>query len=226
MFALPMHTGKLPWLDSAVAEPAGSRGRVDHWDDAYSTRGVQGVSWYQPVPRVSLELIEMLEIPHDAALIDVGGGGSFLVDELVKRDFTDVTVLDISSSALEATRHRLPAHAPVRWVCADILGWEPDRRYDLWHDRAAFHFLVDERDRADYLSTMCAAVSPGARVIVATFAADGPEICSGLPVFRYSAADLTRALGDAFELVATQREEHVTPRGVTQPFTWVAGSFR
>ena len=111
----------------------------------------------------------------------------------------------------------------MRCVRADLLGWEPDRRYSLWHDRAAFHFLIDERDREQYVETLRSAVAPGGNVIIATFAADGPEVCSGFPVRRYSAADLSTALGDAFELVEMRREEHVTPRGVTQPFTWIAG---
>jgi hypothetical protein len=111
----------------------------------------------------------------------------------------------------------------VRCVRADLLEWEPDRRYDLWHDRAVFHFLMAERDRARYLATLRRALVPRAGVIIATFADDGPETCSGLPVHRYSAGELVAALGDGFEVVESRREAHVTPRGVTQPFTWVAG---
>jgi hypothetical protein len=112
----------------------------------------------------------------------------------------------------------------VRCVEADLLEWEPDRRYGLWHDRAVFHFLIDERERARYVETLRRAVEPGGMVILGTFAADGPEICSGLPVRRYAAADLGAELGEAFVVLQTRREAHVTPRGVTQPFTWVAGS--
>ena len=200
--------------------------RADHWDAAYSTRGVDGVSWYQAVPAVSLELVDALDISRDAAVIDVGGGASFLVDELLARDFRDLTVLDLSASALDATRHRLPADAPVRCVHADLLEWEPDRRYDLWHDRAVLHFLVAASDRDRYVATLRRAVVPGGNVVVGTFAEDGPEVCSGLPVTRYSAADLSTALGDAFDLLETRRERHVTPRGAVQPFTWVAGSYK
>jgi trans-aconitate methyltransferase len=114
----------------------------------------------------------------------------------------------------------------VRCVEADILEWEPDRRYDLWHDRAVFHFLVDEHDRDHYLATLTDALAPGGRVIIATFADDGPETCSGLPVQRYTAEDLATALGASFELVETRREVHVTPRGASQPFTWVAARKR
>jgi SAM-dependent methyltransferase len=197
---------------------------ADHWDTAYSTRGVDGVSWYQAVPALSLELLEALDIPREAAVIDVGGGASFLVDELVARGFRDLTVLDLSASALDATRERLPDGAPVRFVQADLLEWEPDRRYDVWHDRAVFHFLVAASDRDRYVATLREAVVPRGTVIVGTFAEDGPELCSGLPVDRYSAADLSAALGDAFDVLETRREHHVTPRGAVQPFTWVAGS--
>ncbi len=184
------------------------------------------MSWYQAVPEVSLELVDVLAIPRDAAVIDVGGGASFLVDELLARGFHDLTVLDLSASALDATRRRLPADAPVLCVHADLLTWEPDRRYDLWHDRAVFQFLVAASDRVTYVATMRRAVVSGGNVIVGTFAEDGPEVCSGLPVDRYSAADLSAALGDSFDVLATRRERHVTPRGAAQPFTWVAGSVR
>ena len=117
----------------------------------------------------------------------------------------------------------MPADAPVRCVRADLLTWEPDRRYDLWHDRAVFHFLVGEPEQDRYVETLKRAVRPGGKVIVGTFAADGPEVCSGLPVRRYSAEDLAAALGDGFRIAETRREEHVTPRGVIQPFTWIAG---
>ncbi len=112
----------------------------------------------------------------------------------------------------------------MRCVRADLLEWEPDRRYDLWHDRAVFHFLVDERERDQYVDTLSRALTPGGSVIVGTFAADGPDVCSGLPVRRYSSEDLVAALGEAFVVLETRREGHVTPRGALQPFTWVAGT--
>lgn len=199
---------------------------ADHWDAAYSSRGVAGVSWYQAAPEVSIELVDALGVDRDAAVIDVGGGASFFLDELVARGFDDLTVLDISASALEAARRRLPADAPVQFANVDLLEWEPRRRYGLWHDRATFHFLVAAPDRDKYLATMRRSVVPGGKVIIGTFAEDGPEMCSGLPVDRYSAAGLEAALGRAFDVLETRREHHVTPRGAVQPLTWVAGSLR
>jgi SAM-dependent methyltransferase len=198
--------------------------RADHWDAAYATRGLDGVSWFQAVPEVSLELVDALDVPRDAALIDVGAGASSFVSELLARGFQDLTLLDLSETALVAARRRLQADAPVRIVQADVLEWEPNRRYDLWHDRAVFHFLVASSDRDTYVETLRRAVTPGGKVIVGTFAEDGPEMCSGLPVDRYTAADLSAALGATFHPLETRRERHVTPRGAVQPFTWVAGT--
>jgi cyclopropane fatty-acyl-phospholipid synthase-like methyltransferase len=171
---------------------------------------------------MSLELIETLRVPPDAAIIDVGGGASSLVDHLVERGFSDLTVLDISAHALDEVGRRL-GDAPVVLLHEDLLEWRPPRRYDLWHDRAVFHFLVTEPDRHGYFDTLQAAIRPDGLVILATFALDGPEVCSGLPVSRYSADELTRILGDTFQPLATRREVHVTPRGAAQPFTWLAG---
>jgi trans-aconitate methyltransferase len=175
---------------------------------------------------VSLELVEALGAPVDAAVIDVGGGAAFLADVLVERGFTDVTVLDISAAALEEGRRRLGKDASIHRLHEDVLTWRPIRRYDLWHDRAVFHFLVAAADRARYLQTLASAVRPGGGVIVATFAPDAPERCSGMPVTRYSAGELSEVLGDTFEHLETRREEHVTPRGMMQPFTWIAGRMR
>jgi trans-aconitate methyltransferase len=174
---------------------------------------------------MSLELIEALRIPRDAAVIDIGGGASEVVDRLVEQGFSDLTVLDVSAAALEELRARLGGPAVVQ-LHQDLLDWEPPRRYDLWHDRALFHFLVTEADRLKYLETLEAAIKPGGIVIVATFAPDAPDRCSGLPVTRYSAEQLSDVLGDRFEPLVTRREEHITPRGAIQPFTWLAGRIR
>ena len=196
--------------------------RANHWDDAYRRRGASSVSWFQAQPTVSVELIQMLGISPAAAVIDVGGGASSLVDHLLGRGFSDLTVLDISDVALEEGKRRVGAAAPVIWLCQDILSWQPKREFALWHDRAVFHFLTDQNDRETYLRTLRSTLSPDGAVIIATFASDGPEMCSGLPVSRYSGLDLGRLLGSGFEVVEKRREEHLTPNGSVQPFTWVA----
>jgi SAM-dependent methyltransferase len=208
---------------SEERHPTEEKGR--HWDAAYTARGADGVSWHEAEPRISLELIEALRIPRDAAVVDIGGGASQLVDRLVERGFSDLTVLDISASALAEVGSRLGDSLVLR-LHEDLLEWRPLRRYDLWHDRAVFHFLVTETERRRYLETLRAAVRPGGFLILATFALDGPEVCSGLPVCRYSADDLSHILGDSFHPLETRHEAHVTPRGSIQPFTWVAGRIR
>jgi SAM-dependent methyltransferase len=204
-------------------EATEERGRF--WDATYRTRGPAGVSWYQPSPTVSLELVEALAVSPEAAVIDVGGGTSLLADALLERGFTDVTILDVSAAALDEVDRRLGG-ARIALLCEDVLRWTPSRTYDLWHDRAAFHFLVTEDERQRYLDRLRRAVGTGGHVILGTFAPDAPERCSGLPVVRYSPAELERLLGERFELLATRREEHTTPRGAIQPFTWVAGRLR
>jgi Methyltransferase domain len=193
------------------------------WDRRYSEAGATGVSWYQPEPAMSLALIDHLHVPKGAAVIDVGGGASLLVDRLLARGYTDLAVLDVSSTALEITRRRIGDSRPVRWLHEDITSWQPERRYELWHDRAVFHFLTHPQERANYLMIMRQALSNSGAVIIATFASEGPERCSGLPVARYDATDLERLL-DGFTVVESRREEHVTPGGAVQPFTWIAAN--
>ncbi len=154
-----------------------SSARADHWDAAYETRGVTEVSWFQTEPVVSLELIETLGVRREAAVVDIGAGASSLVYYLVERGFTDLSVLDISETALRAARQRLGTRTPVSWLHEDALLWRPDRRFDLWHDRAVFHFLVVEEDRDAYLNTLRAGMAPGGALIMGTFAEDGPEYC-------------------------------------------------
>ena len=196
--------------------------RAEHWDRTYADRGTTGVSWFQAVPAPSLHMIDVLGIAPTARVIDVGGGAASLVDQLIARGFTDLTVLDISEVPLTAARARVGDQAPVSWMHEDVLTWRPRQRFDLWHDRAVFHFLVDPADQQRYLATVRATVAPAGAVIIATFAPDGPDHCSGLPVTRYSAEDLIALLGNAFMVVDTSREEHITPAGARQPFTWVA----
>ena len=194
--------------------------RADHWDATYAERGAEDVSWFQSEPHTSLALFDALGVHRDAAVVDVGGGASALVDRLVAHGYVDLTVVDISEVGLDLARDRVGDAAKVEWVVSDVLTWAPDRRYDLWHDRAVFHFLTDPDDRAAYLATLTEAVPTGA-VILATFAPDGPETCSGLPVARYGPDELADLLPD-FDVVAARRDVHVTPWGAEQPFTFVA----
>lgn len=198
---------------------------ADHWDHAYRRRGSRGVSWYQPAPAVSLELVGLLGVARSDPVVDVGGGASTLVDALVAGGFEDVTVLDVSAVALDEARQRTGDPPGVHWVCADVAAWRPARRYRLWHDRAVFHFMVDDADRALYLLALRAGVARGGAVVMATFAPDGPRACSGLPVARYSAGELAAVIGEDFVVEVTRTEEHTTPDGTVQPFTWVAGRF-
>lgn len=194
-----------------------------HWDEVYGERVAHNVSWFQPEPQISLALIESLGATVSVPVVDIGGGASLLVDRLVSRGWRDVTVLDVSDTGLRIARDRLPGGAPVAWLHQDILVWHPARRYGLWHDRAVFHFLVAAEDRQTYLDLLEEAVEPGGSVILATFSLDGPEYCSGLPVARYSAEELTDLLaGHGFEVVETRQENHFTPAGAVQAFVWVA----
>jgi SAM-dependent methyltransferase len=181
------------------------------------------VSWFQQEPTVSLELIEELELPRDAAVLDVGGGTSRLAARLLERDFVDVSVLDVSARALARARAEMGAAGErVRWLEHDVLSLHPQRRYDLWHDRAVFHFLVKPTDRARYLEVLDASLSEGGVMIVATFALDGPPTCSGLPVARYDEEGLAAQFGPQAVRLSARRERHRTPSGSEQPFTWVA----
>jgi len=193
------------------------------WDNRYADAGAAGVSWYQPEPAMSLALIDRLRVPKGAPVIDIGGGASLLVDRLLARGYTDLTVLDVSSAALEIARRRVGTSSPVRWLHDDITTWQPDRQYALWHDRAAFHFLTRDPERANYLRIMRHAVHDPGALIMATFAADGPERCSGLPVARYGAMDLERLLV-GFTVIESRNEDHLTPGGAIQPFTWIAAT--
>lgn len=183
--------------------------------------GPTAVSWFQPEPTVSLDLIDRLDLRPSDPIIDIGGGASRLVDALLDRGFTDVSALDVSEAALEEARARLGGRATlVTWLHEDLLDWRPSRRYAVWHDRAVFHFLVDPAERAHYVDALRAGLAPNGVVVMATFATDGPDRCSGLPVTRYDPDELAAAIG-ATEVVATRREEHTTPGGGVQPFTWI-----
>jgi SAM-dependent methyltransferase len=190
------------------------------WDEVYSARSATEVSWYQREPAVSLRLIESCGWP--ASVIDVGAGASVFVDCLLDAGYMDLTLLDLSQRALDQVRERLGTAADsVAFVCGDLLHWTPTRTYDVWHDRAVLHFLTELPDRARYTETAAHAVRPGGHLVIGTFAEDGPTECSGRPVLRSSADDLVDMFAADFAPVHSEREEHVTPWGAGQPFTWV-----
>jgi SAM-dependent methyltransferase len=193
--------------------------RQAHWEDVYTKKGENEVSWFQENPTPSVELIAQFGATSASAIIDIGGGSSRLVDNLIDNDFEDVTVLDLSAAALGAAKARLGSRAAqVHWIVADVTVWEPLKAYDIWHDRAAFHFLTEDRDRAAYVARLERALKVGGYAIIATFALDGPQRCSGLPVVRYDPASLGKTLGRAFQLVDSRRQAHATPWASNQSF--------
>ncbi len=194
----------------------------EHWDNVYSTKSTDDVSWFQEHAEQSLRLIRGTGIPLTASIIDVGGGASTLVDDLLRNGYSSLTVLDLSAAALAAAQSRLGAQSSaVRWIEANIIDASlPIHAYDVWHDRAVFHFLTSPQDRHAYVETVLRAVKPGGHVIIATFAEDGPTQCSGLPVMRYSANELHAEFGAPFTLLSHEKEEHLTPFGTIQKFVY------
>lgn len=201
---------------------AAGRDLAAHWDEAYA-QGAATRSWFEQEPGMSLRMLAAAGVVAADSVIDVGGGASALAGALLERGFTDITVLDVSAAGIRAARQQLGARADrVRWLIADLLTWQPSRQYRAWHDRAVFHFLTTAPDRRRYVAALDAATGPGAVGVFGTFAPDGPERCSGLPVARYRAPDLAAQLGDQWTLIGQDREEHLTPAGVIQPFAWAA----
>lgn len=194
----------------------------DHWNHVYETKTSDSVSWFQEHAEQSLRLIRATGVPASASIIDVGGGASTLVDDLLLDGYHSLSVLDLSAKALAAAQQRLGTRAgEVRWIEADITrATLPAHAYDIWHDRAVFHFLTEPEQRRAYVDTVLRAVKPGGHVIVATFAEDGPLQCSGLPVMRYSANGLHTEFGAPFTLLQHEREEHLTPSGSVQRFVY------
>jgi SAM-dependent methyltransferase len=207
---------------STLAEPQAqtrSPPLRDHWETVYQQKREDEVSWYQVRPATSLELLARTGVGRDARIVDLGGGASCLVDALLDSGFQHVTVVDIAAAALERARRRLGARASsVTWVPSDVAAWTPDTAFDVWHDRAVFHFMVRPGDRNAYIGTLRRALRPGGHAVIGTFASDGPERCSGLPVQRYEPETLAAELGTDFRLVDSAREEHVTPGGNIQRF--------
>jgi len=194
----------------------------NHWEHVYASKGANTVSWYQEHAERSLKLIRATGVARSEPVIDVGGGASTLIDDLLADGYSDLTVIDLSAAALAAARTRLGAQAAaVHWLEADITTVKmPRRHYAVWHDRAVFHFLTTAEERAAYLGAVFHAVRPGGYVIVATFAEDGPAQCSGLPVQRYSADSLHAEFGEAFTLLEHETETHRTPSGTLQQFVY------
>lgn len=194
--------------------------RADHWNKVYKTKETDQVSWFQADPASSLRAIALCG-PKALSVIDIGGGASRLVGALLDQRRKDLTVLDISQQALTLSRLRLGAGGDrVAWIAADVTQWQPQRQWDIWHDRAVFHFLIKAEDRAAYLQALRAAVPIGGYVILASFAPDGPTSCSGLPVQRYAPGDMHAVLGTDFDLLHNWSEDHATPGGGAQAFTW------
>jgi SAM-dependent methyltransferase len=193
-----------------------------HWDDVYGRKAPDQVSWYRPHLERSLRFIEEARIAKSAAIIDVGGGTSTFVDDLIERGYSNLTVLDISPKAISRAKERLGARAAsVTWTEADITSVDiPEHRYDFWHDRAVFHFLLDMPARRRYVAAARHAVKPGGHIVVATFGPSGPERCSGLEVMRYRPEDIHAEFGHTFKKVGSSSEVHKTPWGQEQEFVY------
>ena len=196
-----------------------SQDRKSHWEGVYESKQFTDVSWYQQLPARSLELIDAAAAGEDAPIIDIGGGASTLVDHLIARGYRDVTVLDISENALAQARSRLAGSSDrVHWIVSDVAAFRPERSYQVWHDRAVLHFLVDAADRRQYLAALRSALAPGGDLVLETFGPDGPLKCSGLEVQRYSVETMAELLGAEFELKSDDIELHRTPSGGQQQF--------
>jgi SAM-dependent methyltransferase len=190
-----------------------------HWENIYTTKGEAEVSWFEETPTESLRLLQLVGAQPSSAIIDVGGGASRLVDNLLAQGFENITVLDLSAAALNSARARLGDKGEaVKWIVADATEWQPTDTYDVWHDRAAFHFLTNEKVQQAYIQRLKQALKRGGHLIIGTFALDGPEKCSGLPVARHSAESLSALLAPDFDLIDSRRHEHITPWQAVQKF--------
>ncbi|MES2655868.1 MAG: class I SAM-dependent methyltransferase [Bacteroidota bacterium] len=199
--------------------------RKKHWEDIYLTKNLNEVSWYQPTPTTSLEFIKQFNIPTTAKIIDIGGGDSFLVDNLLDLNYQDITVLDISEAALNRAKQRLGNRAgKVKWIVADVTSFRPTEQYDFWHDRAAFHFLTDDKEVDNYVETTQQNIAPKGILVIGTFSENGPKKCSGIEIKQYSETSMTDKLKSFFEKIQCITIDHTTPFDTVQNFIFC--SFR
>ena len=199
--------------------------RKQHWEKIYNTKQLNEVSWYQPTPSTSLKFVKELQIPPSANIIDIGGGDSFLVDHLLEMGFEKITVLDISEAAIERAKTRLGDKAKkVNWIVADAADFNPTEKYDFWHDRAAFHFLTEEKDIEKYIAAAHQGITSSGIMVIGTFSENGPKKCSGIEIMQYSHASMVERFAPFFEKINCTTVDHTTPSGAIQNFTFC--SFR
>ncbi len=195
--------------------------RKKHWETIYQTKELKEVSWFQPTPETSLDFFRQFEVPRTAKVIDIGGGDSFLVDHLLQLGYEDISVLDISAAAVERAKKRLGEKAKqVKWIVADAATFEPQEKYDFWHDRAAFHFLTDEQEISNYLETAEKHIHPSGVLVIGTFSEDGPKKCSGIEIKQYSESSMTNRLKHLFEKIKCITVDHTTPSNTIQNFVF------
>ena len=199
--------------------------RKKHWENIYETKELKNLSWFQPTPEISLDFFKQFNMPTTAKVIDIGGGDSFLVDELLNLGYQDLTVLDISTAAIDRAKQRLGDRAKgVKWIVADAATFKPTEKYDFWHDRAAFHFLTDEQEISNYLETAQQNINPKGVLVIGTFSEQGPKKCSGIEIKQYSETTMTDRLKNFFEKIKCITVDHKTPFDTVQNFVFC--SFR
>jgi ubiquinone/menaquinone biosynthesis C-methylase UbiE len=195
--------------------------RKAHWESIYKSKQLNEVSWYEPTPETSLSFFRQFHVPLDAKIIDVGGGDSLLVDHLLEKGYTDITVLDISEAALDRAKERLGEKAEsVKWIVADAASFTPAEKYDFWHDRAAFHFLTNESDIESYINTIKSGLNPGGILVIGTFSDKGPTKCSGIEIRQYSEQTLSEKLQAYFQKIKCITIDHITPFNTIQNFVF------
>lgn len=195
--------------------------KKEHWENVFKTKPLNEVSWYEAIPKTSLTFFEESNISKSAKIIDIGGGNSYLVDHLLKLGYINITVLDISEAALETTRLRLKDQSKkVNWIVADVTDFSPTEHYDFWHDRAAFHFLTDERSINNYIETVQKYLNKNGNLVIGTFSENGPKKCSGLDIKRYSKANLIKQFKNNFNKIKCIELDHKTPFDTTQNFVF------